>query len=139
MPPRNSNCSDHASRVTRHPYTAPLARDDDPATSAAAADRVTSDGTVDTHELWIICVVQSAAPRGLTGKEIASRIRVAYRAPITHIQVMRRMARLLAQRRVFRRRDPRRAGKRIPYTVRDGQCLHYATDTDTPLFPTWCA
>ena len=124
MPPRNSSSSDRASRVTRHPYTAPLARDDDPATSAAAADRVSSDGTVDTHERLILAALRAAWPKGLTGTELAARV------GLTQVQVMRRVRALLDRGAIHRLRDHRRQLVR-----RDGQTIHCHGRGDMLLFP----
>ena len=111
------------------PFSSPLSRRSDPRTSAEAAERVSDDGTVDTHE-WRILTVLREMPRGGTGSEIAAAITRRYRVQMTNVQVMRRMRALLDRGQVHRRLDPR-TGR---YIRRGGETVHYYGSGECPLF-----
>ena len=110
------------------PYTAPLARDTDPQTSADAA--LAAEAIIKSHERLILEVLRDR-PHGCTGTEIGRVIAGNTGLPMTNVQVMRRMRGLFVAGAVHRRRD--RPGA-VRWSRRNGETIHYYGQGDMPLW-----
>jgi len=129
------------------PFSSPLARQSDPATSSDAASAAVAGRLVTAHELLILEAL-SWLPSGGTGSEIAASVRERHGLTanqFSNVTVMRRMTELLSRGQVYRRLDPVGQASRLPtpdgqagrpphWRRRGGETIHWLTPGDAPLF-----
>ena len=112
------------------PHRPFLSRGSDGSTSSDAADAAVATGLAETHEQGILDVL-AEMPHGGTGSEIAARLSCRLGYDVTNVQIMRRMATLLARGAVHRRPDPANPKR---YVRHDGELIQFLTRGDLPLF-----
>ena len=119
------------------PFSSPLARQSDPATSSDAASAAVAGPLITAHEQLILEAL-SRLPSGGTGSEIAASVRERHGLTanqFSNVTVMRRMTELLGRGQVYRRRDvPAANGACHHWRRRGGETIHFLTPGESPLF-----